>query len=153
MSGKTNRGWFFEDYFVGQIINHSVPRTLTSGERAIYLAAYPARHALYSSDEFARKCGFAESPLTELAAFHIIFGKTVPDISLNAVVGDGTKQGTMDAKTGAGMTPLECARKLVKGVEKRKAQVLIGRTEILAVYISRFFPNLLRRIMRKAAVT
>jgi len=69
------------------------------------------------------------------------------------VVGDGTKQGTMDAKTGAGMTPLECARKLVKGVEKRKAQILIGRTEILAVYISRFFPNLLRKIMRKAAVT
>ena len=89
MSGKTNRGWFFEDYFVGQIINHSVPRTLTSGERAIYLAAYPARHALYSSDEFARKCGFAESPLTELAAFHIIFGKTVPDISLNAVANLG----------------------------------------------------------------
>ena len=89
MAGKTNRGRFFEDYFVGQIITHSVPRTLTSGERAIYLAAYPARHALYSSDEFARKCGFAESPLTELAAFHIIFGKTVPDISLNAVANLG----------------------------------------------------------------
>ena len=80
-------------------------------------------------------------------------GFIATDISLNAVVGDGTKQGTMDAKTGAGMTPLECASKLVKGVEKRKAQVLIGRTEILAVYLSRFFPNLLRRIMRKASVT
>ena len=51
---KTNPGRFFEDYSVGQVLHHAVPRTVTDGERALYHALYPARHALYSSDEFAR---------------------------------------------------------------------------------------------------
>ena len=93
MANKTNRGWFFEDYLIGQVFNHAVPRTITSGERAIYQAAYPARHALYSSNLFAENCGLPGSPITELAAFHIIFGKTVPDISLNAVANLGYAEG------------------------------------------------------------
>jgi len=51
---KTNAGRFFEDYSIGQVIDHAVPRTVSDGERALYHALYPARHALYSSDEFAR---------------------------------------------------------------------------------------------------
>lgn len=90
---KTNAGRFFEDYAVGQVIDHAVPRTVTSGERALYHALYPARHALYSSDEFARACGLSESPLDDLAAFHVVFGKTVPDVSLNAVANLGYAQG------------------------------------------------------------
>ena len=54
---KTNPGRFFEDYTVGETIHHAVPRTVSGGERALYHALYPARHALYSSDEFARSCG------------------------------------------------------------------------------------------------
>lgn len=90
---KTNPGRFFEDYTVGQVIHHAVPRTVSGGERALYHALYPARHALYSSDEFARGCGLPRSPLDDLAAFHIVFGKTVPDISLNAVANLGYAEG------------------------------------------------------------
>ena len=90
---KTNAGRFFEDYAVGQVIDHAVPRTITNGERALYHALYPARHALYSSDEFARSCGLPESPIDDLAAFHVVFGKTVPDVSLNAVANLGYAQG------------------------------------------------------------
>ena len=86
---KTNAGRFFEDYAVGQVIRHAVPRTVSGGERALYHALYPARHALYSSDEFARASGLAASPLDELLAFHVVFGKSVPDISLNAVANLG----------------------------------------------------------------
>ena len=90
---KTNPGRFFEDYTLGQVIRHAVPRTLTGGERALYTALYPARHALYSSDEFARACGLPASPLDDLIAFHTVFGKTVPDISLNAVANLGYAEG------------------------------------------------------------
>ncbi|MCE8007610.1 MaoC family dehydratase [Aestuariivita sp.] len=86
---KTNPGRFFEDYTIGQRIDHAVPRTLSGGERALYHALYPARHALYSSDEFARVCGLPQSPVDDLVAFHIVFGKSVPDISLNAVANLG----------------------------------------------------------------
>lgn len=90
---KTNPGRFFEDYSVGQVIRHAVPRTVAEGERALYHALYPARHALYSSDTFAQDCGLDGSPLDDLLAFHVVFGKTVPDISLNAVANLGYSEG------------------------------------------------------------
>ncbi|WP_170452252.1 MaoC family dehydratase [Ruegeria arenilitoris] len=90
---KTNPGRFFEDYSIGQVLHHAVPRTVTEGERALYHALYPVRHALYSSDEFARNCGLPQSPIDDLAAFHVVFGKTVPDISLNAVANLGYAEG------------------------------------------------------------
>jgi 2-methylfumaryl-CoA hydratase len=90
---KTNPGRFFEDYRIGEVITHAVPRTVSGGERALYHALYPARHALYSSDEFARDCGLERAPIDDLAAFHLVFGKTVPDISLNAVANLGYAEG------------------------------------------------------------
>jgi len=90
---KTNSGRFFEDYAVGQVIRHAVPRTVKIGERALYHALYPARHALYSSDQFAQDCGLPFSPLDDMIAFHVIFGKTVPDVSLNAVANLGYAEG------------------------------------------------------------
>ena len=91
--GKTNPGRFFEDYKIGDVIRHAVPRTVAEGERALYHALYPARHALYSSDEFAGACGLDGSPLDDLIAFHVVFGKTVPDVSLNAVANLGYAEG------------------------------------------------------------
>ncbi|MDA7427263.1 MaoC family dehydratase [Primorskyibacter aestuariivivens] len=90
---KTNPGRFFEDYRLGETIQHAVPRTVSGGERALYHALYPARHALYSSDEFARASGLPAAPIDDLAAFHVVFGKTVPDISLNAVANLGYAEG------------------------------------------------------------
>ncbi|MDK3073388.1 MaoC family dehydratase [Sedimentitalea sp. JM2-8] len=90
---KTNPGRFFEDYAVGDVLTHAVPRTVSGGERALYHALYPARHAFYSSDEFARSCGLPSSPLDDMAAFHVVFGKTVPDVSLNAVANLGYAEG------------------------------------------------------------
>ena len=90
---KTNRGRFFEGYSVGDVIRHAVPRTVSGGERALYHALYPARHAVCSSDQFAASVGLPKSPLDELLAFHLVFGKTVPDVSLNAVANLGYAEG------------------------------------------------------------
>jgi 2-methylfumaryl-CoA hydratase len=86
---KTRPGNFFEDYRLGETIAHATPRTVTEGDRALYTALYPSRFAIWSSDEFARSCGLPRSPIEDLAAFHIVFGKTVPDISLNAIANLG----------------------------------------------------------------
>ncbi|MCB5200304.1 MaoC family dehydratase [Loktanella sp. TSTF-M6] len=90
---KTNAGRFFEDYRVGDVITHAVPRTIKMGERALYHALYPARHALHSADTFAQSCGLPFSPLDDLVTFHTVFGKTVPDVSLNAVANLGYAEG------------------------------------------------------------
>ncbi|MBO6854097.1 MAG: MaoC family dehydratase [Marivivens sp.] len=90
---KTNAGRFFEDYRLGEVIRHAVPRTVSGGERALYHALYPARHALASSDAFAQACGLPAAPMDDLITFHTVFGKSVPDISLNAVANLGYAEG------------------------------------------------------------
>lgn len=86
---KTNPGRFFEDFKIGERLIHATPRTLTDGDRALYGALYPTRFALYSADAFAEDCGLPQSPVEDLAVFHVAFGKTVPDVSLNAVANLG----------------------------------------------------------------
>ena len=86
---KTNPGNFFEDFTVGQVIRHATPRTVTEGDRAVYGSLYPTRFAIPSSAAFAASVGLASHPVEELIAFHIAFGKTVPDVSLNAVANLG----------------------------------------------------------------
>ncbi|MET0468160.1 MAG: MaoC family dehydratase [Aeromicrobium sp.] len=91
---KTNPGHFFEDFTLGQVIEHATPRTITEGDRAVYGSIYPTRFAVASSAVFAASVGLTGSdgeghPVEDLIGFHVAFGKTVPDISLNAVANLG----------------------------------------------------------------
>jgi 2-methylfumaryl-CoA hydratase len=90
---KTNPGNYFEDYRVGQVLNHATPRTITVGDVALYTSLYGPRFAVQSSDEFARAIGYPRSPVDDLLLFHVVFGKTVPDISLNAIANLGYAAG------------------------------------------------------------
>ncbi len=90
MSGqKTSGGNFFEDFRLGQVIRHATPRTVTNADAALYTALYGSRFAMQSSTAFAEAIGYPESPLDDLLVFHVVFGKTVPDISLNAIANLG----------------------------------------------------------------
>jgi 2-methylfumaryl-CoA hydratase len=82
-------GNFFEDFRAGQQLHHAPPRTLTAGDAALYTGLYGARFAAQSSAEFARGLGFPESPIDDLLVFHTVFGKTVPEVSLNAIANLG----------------------------------------------------------------
>jgi 2-methylfumaryl-CoA hydratase len=82
-------GYFFEDYRVGQRFRHATPRTITSGDVAMYIALTGARQPLHCASTVAKALGYVESPVDDLLVFHIAFGKTVPDISYNAVANLG----------------------------------------------------------------
>ena len=86
---KARIGNFFEDFSVGQVIEHAAPRTVVTGDAALYTALYGGRFAVQSSDAFARAIGYDGAPVDDLLVFHIVFGKTVPDISLNAIANLG----------------------------------------------------------------
>ncbi len=88
-SVKTSSGNFFEDFRLGQQIQHATPRTITVGDVAVYNGLFGPRFAVQSSDTFAAKIGYPRSPVDDLLVFHVVFGKTVPDISLNAVANLG----------------------------------------------------------------
>ena len=77
-------GRFFEDFTLGEKITHATPRTLESGDIALYQALYGGRHILNSSLPAAQAAGYAPT-LENWLVFHIVFGKTVPDISRNAI--------------------------------------------------------------------
>ncbi|MEP3476479.1 MAG: MaoC family dehydratase [Hyphomicrobiales bacterium] len=86
---KTNPGNYFEDFSVGQVLHHATPRTITEGDIALYTALYGMRFAVQSADSFAMDIGYEAAPIDDFLVFHMVFGKTVPDISLNAVANLG----------------------------------------------------------------
>jgi 2-methylfumaryl-CoA hydratase len=86
---KTNPGNFVEDFRIGQEIRHATPRTVTEGDVAAYIALYGSRFALHCADSFAQSLGLQQAPIDDLLVFHIVFGKTVPDVSLNAIANLG----------------------------------------------------------------
>lgn len=126
---KTNTGNFFEDFRLGQEIAHATPRTLTDGDTALYTALYGSRFALNCSDAFAEKAGFPQAPVDDLLVFHTVFGKTVPDISLNAVANLGYAGGVFGAPVYPGDTL--SARSEVIGLKEnsnRKTGVVYVKT-------------------------
>src|ERR1044071_2498428 len=86
---KTSPGRFFEDFRLGQVIKHATPRTVTTGDVALYNGLFGARFAVQSAATFAKKIGYPRAPVDDLLVFHVVFGKTVPDISQNAIANLG----------------------------------------------------------------
>jgi 2-methylfumaryl-CoA hydratase len=114
---KTSAGNFFEDFRLGQIIRNATPRTMTGGDVSLYTALFGGRFAVQSSAVFAKAIGYPDWPLDDFLVFHIVFGKTVPDVSLNAVAnlgyagmqflapvyaGDDTSSGSRTCAAGSG---------------------------------------------------
>ena len=94
ISTKINAGRFFEDFILNEVIQHATPRTITAGDCSLYIGLYGSRNSLHCSEPFAQSLGYtnngkSSAPVDDLLAFHIAFGKTVPDISVNAVANLG----------------------------------------------------------------
>ena len=123
---KTNSGNFFEDFTLNQTLIHATPRTITAGDVALYNALYGARFALQSSDEVAKVHGFKQSPIDDLLTFHIVFGKSVPDISLNAVANLGYAEVLFE-------------REVYTGDTLSATSIVIGLKENLSLTFQTFF--------------
>jgi 2-methylfumaryl-CoA hydratase len=88
-AAKDSAGNFFEDFKLGQTIVHAAPRTVTVGDVSLFTALYGSRFAVQSSDAFAKAIGYPQAPIDDMLVFHIVLGKTVPDISRNAIANLG----------------------------------------------------------------
>jgi len=98
---KANTGNYFEDLTTGREIVHAIPRTVTEGDAAMYLALTASRYPLFCDAEFARSLGFKRELVHDLLVFHTVFGKSVPDVSLNAIA----NLGYADVKFGVPVYP------------------------------------------------
>jgi 2-methylfumaryl-CoA hydratase len=92
-ASKNNPGRYFEDFRLGETLHHATPRTVSEADAALYLALTGTRFAVNSADPFAAALGLKRAPLDDFLAFHIVFGKTVPDVSINAVANLGYAEG------------------------------------------------------------
>ena len=86
---KNFKSRYFEDYKLNEEINHSVPRTITDGDVSIYLSTTGSRFPLNYSAEFSKTLGLKKIPIDDILLFHMVFGRTVPDLSLNAIANLG----------------------------------------------------------------
>jgi short-subunit dehydrogenase len=107
-----------------------------------------SKHALY---------GFFETIQAEYYSHNIRVtivcpGRVQTNISLHALEKDGKPHGKLDPGQAKGITAAKAAKQIIRAFEKKKPEVLTGKTELLMVYIKRFFPNLCRKIIRKIKV-
>ena len=93
MTDKIVAGRFFEDFRVGEVLAHPTPRTVSEGDAALYLALTGSRFAVHAADTVAETIGYPRAPVDDLLAFHLVFGKSVPDVSVNAVANLGYAEG------------------------------------------------------------
>ncbi len=98
------QGRFFEDFRLGETLVHACPRTITLGDLAMNQALYGNRFVLQSSDAFARACGLPQAPADDLITFHMVLGKSVSDVSVNAVANLGYAEGRFGAPVYPGDT-------------------------------------------------
>jgi 2-methylfumaryl-CoA hydratase len=101
---RTITGNYFEDFKLGQEIVHATPRTVTVGDTSVYTALYGGRFAVQSSDAFAQSIGYPRSPIDDILVFHFVIGKTVPDISRNAIANLGYAEFRFEAPVYPGDT-------------------------------------------------
>ena len=103
---------FFEDFVAGQRLVHATPRTITEGDAALYIALTGARAVVHCSAPVAEALGHRACPIDDLLVFHIAFGKTVPDVSYNAIANLGYADVRFLAPVYAGDT-LSCESEVI----------------------------------------
>ena len=151
---------FFSPAAIAKLI---LPRMIAAGGGKIAVTTsiagrfgFPLRCA-YSSSKFALY-GFFESLQAENANNRIRVtmvcpGRVKTNISLNALDKGGARYGKMDPGQAGGLDVGKAARRIVRAIEKGQREVLVGRKELLMVYIKRFFPALCARITTKLKPT
>lgn len=125
----------------------SVAGKLGTPKRSAYCAA---KHALHGFMDSLR----AEVHKDNIEVVLVVPGSIQTNISRNALSGDGGIHDMLDPAIANGMTVEECARRIVNGIIRGKDEILIARgKEKLAVYLKRFFPKLLARVVRTVRTT
>lgn len=138
-------------HFIAQKNGHFVTVTSLMGKFGSPLRSgyCGAKHALHGFFDVLRM----EHEKDNVAVTLICPGFVQTNIAKNALIGDGTTQNQEDSATANGMTTESLAFKIIRATEKRKFEIYVGGKETFAVYLKRFFPRLLHRIVLKSEVT
>lgn len=125
-------------------VTSSISGKLGTPMRSGYCASKHALHGFFDSLR-------AEVHKDNIHVTLICPGYIRTDISKNAIAADGTSHGKMDDNQLKGLSAEKCAKKIIEAVERNKEEIYIGGKEVLGIYLKRFFPKILARIVRNQA--
>lgn len=130
----------------GQVV---VTSSLVGKFATPYRSGYSAaKHALHGFFEALRAEHFDDN----IAVTILCPGFIHTNISVNSVTGDGSPLNEMDQAQANGMSPELFAQKALNAIKHKKPEAVIGGKERFSVLVNRLFPNLFRKIIRKAQV-
>ena len=104
-----------------------------------------SKHALYGFFETLQ----AEYSDRNIRVTIVCPGRVRTNISLRALDKGGQPHGKMDPGQGGGLSPDQAAKIIQKAIDKGKREVLVGRKELIMVYVKRFFPGLCAKIAKR----
>lgn len=124
------------------VVTSSVAGKIGTKQRSGYCAS---KHALHGFFDALR----AETYDAGLRVTIVCPGYIRTPLSLHALAAHGQVHGKMDNNQAQGMASDDFARRLLKAVAQAKEEIYIGGAETYGIYLKRFLPGLLSRILRK----
>lgn len=124
------------------VVVSSVMGYLGTPGRSTYAAA---KHALHGYFDSLR----AELWRENLAVTLACPGYVRTAVSANALGPRGERHAAADRSTERGIAPERCAAAIVRAVVRRRSEVYVGGWEVAGIYLQRYFPALLARIVRR----
>jgi short-subunit dehydrogenase len=112
-----------------------------------------AQRSAYAASKHALQ-GFFDSLRAEvhdagICVTMICPGAVQTNASMNALTSDGTPYGKMDDYLERGLSAAECAAKIVRAIERRKREIYPAKNGRMALWLSRYMPNLFSRVIRR----
>jgi len=128
------------------IVTSSVMGKIGTRLRSTYAAS---KHALHGWFDCLRQ----EVMEHNISVSIVCPGFIKTNVTLNALEGDGTRYGKMGRGQENGMDPDVFVRKLLPKILDQQNEIYIGGKEILTIYLKRYMPGLLNKILQKIEVT
>jgi short-subunit dehydrogenase len=131
----------------GHLVNiSSIAGKFGFGLRSTYAAA---KHAMLGYFEALR----LELKDVPIYVTNVCPGRVLTNVSFNAMKGDGTAHNVLDEGQRKGITAEACARGIVKAIKGKKHEVLLGKLELIPVYLRRYCPPLFYYLIKKIKAT
>ena len=134
-------------YMVRQQSGHILATSSISGRfgfplRSAYSASKQALHGFFETL-------YLENKKFNIKASVIIPGRVRTSISFHALDAEGKEHGKLDEGQAKGVLPQRAAEIIIKGMVRNKREILVGKNELIMLYIRRYCPWLFFRIADK----
>jgi len=138
-------------YFVKQKSGHIAVVSSIAGKfgftlRSTYAAS---KHALQGYFE-ALRLELKDIPIYVTLIYP---GRVLTNISYNAVNADGNAHAKLDNGQRNGISAARCAQKMEKAIKNKQYEILIGKLELIPVFLKRFCPPLFYILIKRIKAT